>query len=287
MLAITREAEFIAPMARQRSRYERRAGFAVEKFAKDLGASKAPRVLSMTPYEIREALQNAKPSSYAAAVRVVYSAYADSRGKLLYGDGTPKYVLALERLAKVFPEARFIHLIRDGRDVALSYMGFANGPNTIPEAAAHWSRLVNAGQVAGKRLGDTRYCEVRFENLVKDPPLELSALCSFLGITFSPHMLEYHRRPRSELAINPNKAVDRPPMQGTRNWREEMSPRDQSRFEAIAGDLLERLHYERSVQVNQMSSSAARLAIGGKIMTLRIRALAKRLTRGSRKRIEQ
>lgn len=279
LLAITREAEFIAPMAMKRSAYERRDGFEIEKFAKELSATKASRVLSMTSSELLDALLRARPSTYPEAVHGIYSAYAASRGKTIYGDKTPKYVLSIELLAKTFPDSRFIHLVRDGRDVALSFMNFATGPRTIPEAAAHWRKLVKAGQIAGEGLGSTRYYEVRFEHLVRDPQHELSAICEFLGIGFSHQMLEYHRRPRAELASNPTKAVDRPPATDTRNWRTDMSPIDRTHFEAIAGDLLGRLGYERSSPVSTLASSAARLVVGGKFSTRRLGAAGKRLRR--------
>ena len=279
LLAITREAEFIAPMAMKRSAYERRDGFEIEKFAKELSATKASRVLSMTSSELLDALLRARPSNYPEAVHGIYSAYAASRGKTIYGDKTPKYVLSLELLAKTFPDSRFIHLVRDGRDVALSFMNFATGPNTIPEAAAHWRRMVTAGERAGKILGSKKYHEVRFEALVKEPQHELSAICEFLGIEFSHQMLEYHRRPRAELASNPTKAVDRSPATDTRNWRTDMSPIDRTRFEAIAGDLLERLGYERSSPVSTLASSAARVVVGGKFSIRRLGAAWKRLRR--------
>ena len=87
----------------------------------------------------------------ADAVRALFAAYAATRGKPRYADKTPHYVSHLPRLAARFPEARFVHVVRDGRDVALSLLEVPWGPDAIEDAALHWRRRVLEGRAAASR----------------------------------------------------------------------------------------------------------------------------------------
>ncbi|HEY8185271.1 MAG TPA: sulfotransferase, partial [Pyrinomonadaceae bacterium] len=85
----------------------------------------------------------------------------------------------MDKIRKVIPEARFIHIIRDGRDAALSLrrMWFSPGWE-IETQAAYWRRCVLAARKAG--LGRADYCEVRYEDLVLNTRETLKAICKFV-----------------------------------------------------------------------------------------------------------
>jgi Sulfotransferase family len=197
--------------------------------------------------EARAALADPPPSSFADTVRRLYALVAASQGKARYADKTPIHVLYLPRLARLFPEARFVHLIRDGRDVALSYESVAWGPATVPEAAIRWRRSVRRGRRDGRRLGPDRYREIRYENLVADPERVLREVCSFLRLDWDDSMLRYHVRADAVIAATrfpvAHQRLLLPPQPGLRDWRTEMAPDDVERFEAIAGELLDELGY--------------------------------------------
>lgn len=71
--------------------------------------------------KVREQLGPTARAPYAEIMTAAYTAYAKSRGKTRWGDKTPRYVQHIPLLAELFPDARFVHIIRDGRNVALSY----------------------------------------------------------------------------------------------------------------------------------------------------------------------
>ena len=140
--------------------------FSWEIFAGLLKAHDRFKRWGLPPEVVYEAAEHSKPQTYADAIRLVYSCYARSKGKLRYGDKTPRYVRKLELISRVFPEARFVHVIRDGRDVALSLLERDWGPKTIEQAASLWRKRVRAGRRAGAILGRRCYIEVRYEDLV-------------------------------------------------------------------------------------------------------------------------
>ena len=186
--------------------------------------------------------------TYPEAVEAAYMAYAQNRNKKRYGDKTPRYIEDLPLLARLWPEAKFVHLVRDGREVALSYADVPFGPSTVAKAAALWKERVVAGMEQGRPLGPHRYAELRYERLLTNPQAEVEALCSFLDLDFNPAMLDYSERARSEVLdraqlYNPNitRSITK-----TRSWDEQMPPSQVEVFEAIAGDTLEELGYERA-----------------------------------------
>ncbi len=183
-----------------------------------------------------------------AATEAIFAIVTERAGKPRWADKTPIQVEEIPTIAGVFPEARFLHIIRDGRDVALSFMERSFGPRDVWDAARLWDRLVRAGVRAGAELGPERYREVRYERLVASPEETLAELCRFVDLDPRPEMLRFFERGGGELTASerenhPN--VSRALTTGLRDWRTEMAPGDVEAFEAVAGPLLTDLGYER------------------------------------------
>lgn len=228
-------------------------------FVSDVGRLARIREWGVTPVDVAERLPS--DPSFADAIQAVYCAYADQRGKRRFGDKTPAYMQRLEVLERAFPGAQYIHLVRDGRDAALSFLEMRRQPRFnwarprgLSAFAAQWRREVEgARRFGGERAG--RYRELRYEDLVSDPQTTLRELCGFLGIDFDPAMLDYHR---DATALVDHPRLAEAPAPGLRRWREQMAQEDAERFEAIAGELLSELGYERAYP--QPSTSARAIA---------------------------
>jgi hypothetical protein len=252
-LTIPEEAQFRVDMSSDYRRYERADGLDQEAFLTDLCRHPTFGWWGLGCDEIRALLREESPESFADAMRVLFRHCARMEAKTRYGDKTPAAVGALPRLAQLFPEARFIHLIRDGRDVALSHVATETGIKRVAEVAVIWKDLVERGHIDGGSLGPQRYRELRYEQLVEDPEGVLRYLCEFIELDFDSQMLRYFERPlevlgRTQVADLPiHKTLYLPPTKGLRDWHAQMSRRDVEVFEAIAGDLLEELGYERAV----------------------------------------
>src|SRR5207248_810105 len=98
------------------------------------------------PDRFRARLESSGAANLTDVLRAFYSMYAEQKGKSRWGDKTPLYVMAMPTIAELLPEAHFIHMIRDGRDVALSVRPLWFGPNSIEEAAVWWQRRIEAGR---------------------------------------------------------------------------------------------------------------------------------------------
>lgn len=294
-IAIPNESHFIVQFGRWRAKYERHDGFDLERLTDDLFRHWAFRRWGLPSDRVLEAYAADPPNDFATAIRRLYATYAEHHGKSRYGDKTPSYVLSIDLLAATFPEALFIHLIRDGRDVALSYLDTDFGSRTFGQAAIYWDRFVRAGRASGDGLGPDRYREVRYEDLVRDPERILTELCAFVGLAFDERMLRYHERADTLVSGLSHKEhhrnLYRPPTVGLRDWRTGLSRHDQAVFESLAGELLAELGYETTTSVRGRAASfaAARVRFGTHVRRLahgariRGRKLRKRLAARTRR----
>ena len=185
------------------------------------------------------------PTTFIETLYILYARQYDAER---WGDKTPIYSSYVNLLDTMFPNAQFIHLIRDGRDVGLSMIDKWSKREIhidIYFAARNWVRRTRQA-ITGRYLGAERYYELRYEDLVADPEKELRSICKFLGKPYVPEMAQPERLGRER--IEPGSFHDPirypPSTQRVACWQREMSPTDQRLFQHIAGDLLQELGYQ-------------------------------------------
>ncbi len=206
--------------------------------------------------------------SFAAgpALRSFYEMYAERQGKARYGEKTPAYVKNMRKIERALPEARFIHVIRDGRDVALSRWKRTLGdkdPAPAAQVAAGWQRRIRRAQKQGGKL--RHYLELRYEDLVTDTEPNLRRIAQFLELEWNPVMLTYYEHAAERMAemardlpaadgkptrpgqerMQAHAMTQKPPDPSAMyRWKEKMSPADVVAFDGAAGELLDELGYE-------------------------------------------
>jgi hypothetical protein len=240
-LAIPGESHFIPRLAQELR------PFSAAAFLDAVFAEERVQKWGMSEQDVRAAFDDRPPAKYPDAVRLFYSCYAASQGgKSRYGDKTPPYVRHLPLLAGLFPEARFVHVIRDGRDVVCSLKQADWFPGNLPQAADYWRGAVLAGRDAAPALG-SRYRELRYEALVEDPEAVLRRLGEFLELPYSDAMLDYRQSAQRaiDMALSPrvHGSLMLPPTKGLRDWRRELDPVESGIVWLIAGDVLAELGY--------------------------------------------
>lgn len=282
-LAVVHESYFVPGLLRRREHFEAGARFDTEGFTGALLGHYGFARLDVPETAVRAAL--GQPEDTVDALRRIYGAFATHHGKQRAGDKTPLYVMNIDLLAASFPEARFVHVLRDGRDVALAYLANEWGPTSVEEAAVYWRRHVGAGRRSGGALGPARYREVRYERLVSAPEEVLRDLCVFLDLDYAPEMLRYHERADTLIprAAHPehHESLAQPPTPGLRRWQDQMATPDVEVFEALAGPTLTATGYERA---HPRPSLPARLRARRREAALELRRNAGRAWRRLRRR---
>lgn len=254
-LAVVHESRFIADW------YEKRVGLTRDghvtpDFIDELASHPRYERLGLGREPLEQLLADDRPVPYNRFVSGIFDLYGVAQGKRMVGDKTPRYVRSVPTLHSLWPEARFVHIIRDGRDVCLSVLNWGKGPtgnfsawdeDPVSVVALWWRWHVLLGRQDGAALDGQLYHELHYESLVSNEAAECASLCDFLGLPYDGAMLRFHEgRERSGPGLDAKKAW-RPVTSGLRDWREEMPPADLQRFEAAAGDLLDEVGYARGV----------------------------------------
>lgn len=222
------------------------------------------------------------PKTYANLVDAVYVEYLATldANKSRWGDKNIDYVLELPRVIRLFPDARIIHVIRDGRDVLASYKNVKFGPKGALGVAMFWRKRVQTGRRVGRTLGATRYYELQYERLVAHPEDECRRVCAFLDEAFDPQMLNFHELNREKELVPAHRlqwhANTLKPVTTARTgrWREQLSPSEVRTFETIAGEALREFGYE---PLHEPATPAQKAALIGAWSAWLVRGLRRRI----------
>jgi sulfotransferase family protein len=203
------------------------------------------------------------------SVRAFYRTYAARQGKPRWGEKTPRYVSRMRQIQRALPEARFVHVIRDGRDVALSVLDRTVRDIDAPHVAKRWMRKIEKARETAPDL--THYGEIRYEDLITDTEPTLRKVCELIDLEFDPVMLDYHERSSDRLSEMAralpaddryaNLSVERrmathemttkpPDSDRVSRWKRQMGEADRLAFEEVAGSMLDELGYETGVPVD-------------------------------------
>jgi hypothetical protein len=181
-------------------------------------------------------------------LRIFMDSVAEQRGAARWAEKTPEHLYTMPEIKRAMPDAKFVHVIRDGRDVALSLdkQGFIrpfpwDRTRALQAAALHWRWVISYGRKAGRRMG-ADYMEVHYEDLLSQPQQTLDRIGAFIG-----HELNHEEilrvgwgavgEPNSSFLTDPN------PM---RRWQKRLTPEQLAELEYLIGPELDRQGYQRA-----------------------------------------
>jgi hypothetical protein len=264
-LAIPPESHFLNPFIQASGRLRFNAKVACRTIVND--ERRRWNDFGLEEAELLARLEAIEPFNTADALRAFFELYADKHGKPRWGDKTPDYVRKMKKIQKTLPEARFIHVIRDGRDAGLSQNSrvVKRGKEPVPprELARRWRKRIIKAQEDSAEI--EHYIEVRYEDLVADTETVLRRVCEHIEIDYDPVMLRYYERAEERLQemagplaakkgrpereagerVAAHALTTKPPDPGRLQvWKQEMSEAENAEFEEAAGYLLQELGYE-------------------------------------------
>ncbi len=174
----------------------------------------------------------------------------DARGRR-WGEKTPRHEQHVARIAALLPDARFIHIHRDPRDVVASLLEMEwRSSGSVGLLAREVRRTHRRQQRAEAALAPERYLRLRYEDLVTAPEPTLQRVCDFLGETYDPAMLAFDRRETAGYRADEGDWKDRTrrPLDASRigRYRRALRPEQIRRVERRLGPHLQRLGYARA-----------------------------------------
>ena len=152
------------------------------------------------------------------------------QGTGAWGDKTPNYIGEFDLIYSLFPDAKFLHIVRDGRDVALSLLERSWGPNNLFSAAEYWRDLNRKNPLLEKLTEEGKVYQVRYEDLLDDTETHVRSIYEFLGEELSEQTLR-------SLCSTVRKG-------NYFKWKKRLSKRQISLFDKLAANTLSRMNYE-------------------------------------------
>jgi hypothetical protein len=198
---------------------------------------------------VRKELIEAPDPSYPLFFVKLMQVYARLRGKVRFGDKTPWNVRHLDEILAMFPDARIIHLVRDPRANVASRVELPRTSKDVLTAAIKWRIDVEAAQrfAEGGKAHAGNYLELRYEDLVGDPEPWVRKVCTVVGETFDPAMLDYHQTRDVMFKDQPYKeGVFKPVNTASVDaYKKRLRPAQIRLIEAVTRGSMKRLGYQR------------------------------------------
>ena len=234
----------------------------LDEYISDLESSKRIEDWKMDYAQLKEKIVQENPDNYAKLGEIVYVFYGEQKGKKakVIADKNNYYINHFNDLNEIWPDAKYILVVRDGRDVACSYLNIetlvTNSPykpklsTDIKTIAKEW--LTNNKNVLSfsESLNNNQFMVIRYEDFVKDSELYLTKVCNFLGLNFESNMLNYYIKnakeqdePLSSLDWK-KKTLEKPDKDNIGKYKMELEKQSIEEFNTTATDLLQKFNYE-------------------------------------------
>lgn len=179
--------------------------------------------------------------------RVIYEMRAESENSTIWICKSLVNIRFAPQLEENGVNPLYIHLYRDGRDVALSFKKAIVGEKHIYHIASQWKQEQDSSLLLAQQLGNKRVLKVCYEDLIHNSESELQKICSFIGADYNPVALDYYNSEESHKTAHSGvmwENVEKPIIANNFNkFKKGLSPEDILLFEQVAGDTLEKLGY--------------------------------------------
>lgn len=250
-LAVPHETKIMIPAYRRRDQFgdlslaDNRRG--VARWITELKDSRFERI-GIPEDELMEAFA-AAPPSLGSLLSTCYSMYAERNGKVRWGDKRPSYSQHLNALFSLFPDARFVNVVRDPRACAASMRQAWKGWGRLASAVEIWERTDRTVQEAMRKLPSDQIFQIRYEDLVTDEEATLKSVCEFMSLDLAglPDMLSYHATgtdfATGKLHENSSKPVD---PEGVGRWAKELDDQAIAFIEHVLESRIRHHGYEPS-----------------------------------------
>jgi len=198
--------------------------------------------------EIPEIISRCKQPLLTEVFRVIYEMRAESENASIWICKSLVNIRFADQLEENGVNPLYIHLYRDGRDVALSFKKAIVGEKHIYNIAKQWKEEQEASIQLAEKIGHSRVLKVQYEDLLHNPVKELRKICRFIGAEYNPVAMDYYHSEESHKTALSGimwENVEKPIIANNFNkFKKELTPEDILLFEQVAGDTLEKLGYQ-------------------------------------------
>lgn len=259
-IAIPEEGTFWMPLLRRykNNKFQKFNSIKRERYKKYLLSNCQFKLWGMDSAECVSIFTDSEMINLPTLMESFYKLYARKQGKDIWGDKTPSFFRMTPVLAQLFPQAKFINVIRDGRDLFLSWKKMNPAKSNIAVVAYEWRYKLLKSNEDLKRFVPGRFIEVKYEDLASCPEEELRKISQFLKIPFESGMLSYWKTSPQYIGKHHSELIFKPPSTKSINkWKNQLTSKEINIFESIAHDCLTNYGYELFIQKQNLKKIEA------------------------------
>jgi hypothetical protein len=242
-IAVPEEARFLTPLLERRYVDRELRGRELENVVRYVVDNPQLELWNYDAEPFRKRALELESVQVRDLIDAMYSSFAASEGKRIWGDKS-LFFRQVDALHAMFPGARFVHIVRDGRDVFASWRKIDPTKDHVAVIALDWRIKLAAIERSFARLPESSQLTIRYEDLIDDPQPLLGSLCAFIGVDYDQGMLEFHRTSHRYIGDHHSELIFEPINKSNASkWRRTLTAREARIFSALARGALERYGY--------------------------------------------
>jgi hypothetical protein len=243
-IAIPEEARFLTPLLRTKYLKDNISGEALRRMILYLSSNEQFKLWNYDSREFFAHLSQKTQISLRELIDSMFSSYCASEGKTIWGDKS-LFFGSIDILNALFPDSRFVHIVRDGRDVFDSWRKMDPTKNNAAVIALDWSYKLYKIECSLKKLAPERQLTIRYEDLIENPEGAIKTVCSSIGVEYETGMLEFHKTSHYYIGDHHSNLIFNAVTNNNREkWRKNLAPEETRIFNMVGRHYLAKYRYE-------------------------------------------
>jgi hypothetical protein len=244
-IAIPEEAEFLRPIIRKKYIYDKISGKDLKMIYNYLKNSPHYALWNYDSSKFLNWLGKQSSVLLKEFINNLFMSYAESEGKIRWGDKTPSLFRKVDLLYQLFPEAKFIHIVRDGRDVFDSWRKMDSTKDNVAIVALEWQYKLYKIENFLKILPEKNKYTIRYEDLLISPKETVLKICNFIKTEFEPQMLNFYTQSKYYVGNHHSSQIFQPINPSNLfKWVEKLDKTELNVFNYLAGNYLRKYGYQ-------------------------------------------
>ncbi len=244
-IAIPEEGTFLIPLLKKGNLRHPLSGTALSALVSYLSQNPQLKLWACDLEAYLSELARKESISLGRLIDDLYSIYARQNGKTIWGDKTPPFFRKVDIFHSLFPQARFIHIVRDGRDVFDSWRKIDQTKGNVSTIALDWCYKLSRIERSFSGIPESNKMTLRYEDLLQRTEESVRLVCRLLDVPFEAGMLEFYRSSHKYIGTHHSKLIFRPvDSKNVNKWRKNLTRREIRSFTLLAGGSLRKYGYE-------------------------------------------
>lgn len=244
-IAVPEEASFLMPLLKKKNIKGFISGSFLKRFVSYLSLNALFRLWSYDYSGLISYLQKQERISLRDLIDKIFTSYCSAKGKQIWGDKTPSFFRKVDILYSLFPDAKFIHIVRDGRDAFDSWRRADPSMDNAAVMALDWSYKLYRIEKSFSRIPERNRLAIRYEDLLEHPEETVRLICTTLGVDYEHGMLEFYKTSHDYVGEHHSKLIFRPIARNNKfKWKKNLALKESAVFELLVGRYLRKYNYE-------------------------------------------